>query len=248
VLAESDISTATGRSGDYFNPLVIAGFINEGTLAGKVLATRWSADATTLSIFDPDRPGEPPVTSTIPGAPTLAMRINQVNSASDDAWPLVTWEKDPDGASPPTGEVVAARFMPGKAAVTRTLTLQVDSDVMPAGVRGGYMIWTASKRAVNVNGTNSAVAPVTFYSLPLHSLDEARPQPTAFFSRPVPDPAERRSVLGVDSSVSLGPEMLTYIQGTELRARTYDGSVDVLLESGVVRFESRTWPDVWPAR
>jgi hypothetical protein len=187
------------------------------------------------------------VTSTLPLIPALELRVSEVKSAGDDGWPVISWEKDP-GASPPTGEVVAARFTPGKVAVTRTLTLQVGSDVMPAGVRGDYMIWAARTRAVNVDGSKSTVQPVTFYSLPLRSLNEPRPQPTAFFSRPVPDPAESRSVLGVDSSVSLGPEMLAYIQGADLRARTYDGAVDVLLEGGAVRFESSNWPDVWPAR
>jgi hypothetical protein len=247
VLVKSDISTGPGTPGVYFDPQVIAGFLNGGMLAGKVMAARSSADATTLSIFDPGRLGEPPVTSTLPLVAALELRVSEVKSAGDDGWPVISWEKD-RGASPPTGEVVAARFTPGKVAVTRTLTLQVESDVMPAGVRGDYMIWAARTRAVNVNGTNSAVAPVTFYSLPLRGLDEPRPQPTAFFSRTVPDPAQSRSVLGVDSSVSLGPEMLAYIQGTDLRARTYDGAVDVLLERGVERFEGSNWPDVWPAR
>jgi hypothetical protein len=247
-LVKSDISTGTETPRNYFNPQVIAGFLNSGMLAGKVLAARFSTDATTLSIFDPDRPGEPPVVSTLPAIPAFDLRVSEVNSVGDDAWPVITWEKDSGGASPPTGEVVAARFAPGNVAVTRTLTLQAESDVMAAGVRGDYMIWTARKRAVNVDGSKSAVQPVTFYSLPLRDLDQSQPHPTTFFNRPVPDPAQSRSVLGIDSSVSLGPEMLAYIEGTNLRARTYDGAVDVLLERGVVRFEGSTWPDVWPAR
>ena len=224
---------------------VMAGFLSEGTLGGKVLVTHWTEDGTTLYIFDPGGSQEPQATATIPGAPKAGIQFKEVRSARDGVWPVAIWEMESDGA-PPTGEVVATRLAPDTDVVTRTLTLQADSFIMPAGVRGNYVIWTAYKRAVNVDGSKSAVQPVTFYSLPLRDLDELRPQPTVFFSRTLPGPDQSRSVSGADSSVSLGPEMLAYIQGADLRARTYDGAVDVLLESGVVRFEGDNWYSRWP--
>lgn len=95
-------------------------------------------------------------------------------------------------------------------------------------VRGNDLIYSADT-AYNTNFTS------TFYSMPLLELGKKEPERTEVFS------FTRTGNTGPLPSVVLGPGMFAYVdENNALHARTYDGSVDVVLERGVRFLRSDT--------
>lgn len=247
VLAERYARVGPGPA---FDPLVVATFISQGSSAGKVvLAERGAYDdyKLTLSIFDPASPqhsvkvgfNQDPFSDGNP----IGLMGGGLTDRRDAPLPVLFGWNSWGLSNTPTYsfEIV---LLPARLASSTTildasslmirLPVGKDERVMDLRFSPGYSLPIDEGYLVYLTANYSSQdgQPIySVYSLRMADLDAPQLEPVQMYTRrqasPSPDP------LSYNLSWSLRPEWLVYTDDGEMHARTYDGKVDLLLESGV---------------
>jgi hypothetical protein len=203
-----------------------ATFIQTGRDAGRILLVVNEAPHAHAWLLDPARP-----TLTAP-----RLTLERVNAATVSVYPdpyspaiVLSWYRSdsPDREHP---TVIAVLDPAGTVRVVHT-AVDLRSYATLLAVRAGRLIWAAPATI----GT-----PYRVRSLPLAGLPDPLPaSPAIYTSGPVPS-----ARVFPDAGRRLGAELLAYVTPTgELHARTYDGTADLLLESGVTALYSADPPE-----
>jgi hypothetical protein len=231
---------AAGAPGSPPLPQMRATFLLKGPVlgrspiqAGMVLVAEWGTEHGTLSLFDPASPGSPLMRAEIPGG--LAGKA-WASEQEDGTGLVVAWQPWLNGFSTGDAKLVVARLTPGgpaKQVVTKTFSLEKENEPVTVVIRGDYLICTAYRATQSQDAVE-----FTMYALPLSGPGNEHAQATKLYSA--------TTLKDTDPFLSgfawqLGPKLLSYIDNGQLHARTYDGAIDVPLESGVTSFFNFEW-------
>ncbi|MEP6775166.1 MAG: hypothetical protein ABJA50_06170 [Chloroflexota bacterium] len=223
------VIAASGPGSSPF-PRMRATFLLEGTWAGMLLVAEWGTEHGTLSLFDPAKPESPMLRVEIPGG--IAGKAWAVEQ-EDGAELVVAWQSWLSGFSTKDAPLVVTILAPGKPVVTKTFTLNKDSEALSVVLRGDYLICTAYRAA-----EGSAAAQVTVYSFPLPGPSNGEEKGIELYNSRAWH-SSNFFLSGFDWQ--LGPKLLSYSENGQLHARTYDGVIDVTLESAVTDFFDFDW-------
>ena len=97
------------------------------------------------------------------------------------------------------------------------------------GVRQDSLVYSCVSLEFDPVAEKVSYSPYMVYSIPIADLGKEGVKPALIYSRTAPID----SAPGLDVPVYFGPKMMAYVENGVLHARTYDGKVDVTLESGV---------------
>jgi hypothetical protein len=235
ILARKELSSIW--SGQPPTQFAGAAFIDKGPFAGKVVAGEWGWDSK-LAIFDPSEPGAEPVRVPIEGDRGCCRPIVLVwGGEGTEAGSISIMGTGPSGESAAnTNSLTVVKLITespaGKTAELSAGTprfeiidvpLEENDDVSPALVRGDYLVYWVWK--------SSTRGGYSIRSLPLSDLGKAEARPLELFSGSFPWPPVSTSY---SQAPALGSSALVYMKDGELRARTYDGTLDFFLESDVL--------------
>lgn len=209
-------------------PQMRAVFLREGSLAGMVLVAEWGDEHGALSVLDPARPSSPLMGAEIAGGPAGYAWINE---QEEGAGPVVAWQPWLSNFTPGDGKLLLAQLAPGSQSVTRTITLGGGGEPVLSVIRGGNLICVAY-RTEDSRDTGDLM----LYSLPLSG--PGTEQAMQLYSSTV---SKGTSPAVAGFAWHFGSKLLSYSANGQLRARTYDGTIDVPLESGAASFFNFNW-------
>jgi hypothetical protein len=221
---------AAGALGSSPLPQMRATFLTRGAVPDMVLVAEWGAEHGRLSLFDPASPAAPVTRAEIAGS--LAGKA-WVNEEDDGTGLVVAWQPWLSAFSPRSATLVVARLAPGKSAATEMFTLDKESEPVSVVMRGDSLICVAYQAGESRNAPE-----LTIYNLPLSGPGNERAPVIKVYSTTVLD-AANPYLAGF--AWQLGPRLLGYTGNGQLHARTYDGVIDVPLESGVTSFFNFDW-------
>jgi hypothetical protein len=234
-LARKELSTIW--SGQPATQFVGAAFIDKGPFTGKVVAGEWGWDGK-LAIFDPAEPTAEPLRVPIEGDVGCCRPIMLVWSGEGvEAGSVSLMGAGPSGeVMTRTNSLTVVKLVDeslpermGKLSADTArfeiidVPLDENDEVSPALVRDDYLVywvWKSSTRGV-----------YSIRSIPLSKLGKAEARPLEIFSGSFPWPPLSTSY---SQAPALGSSTLVYMKDGELRARTYDGTLDFFLESDVL--------------
>jgi hypothetical protein len=201
--------------------------------AGMVLVAEWGTEHGTLSVLNPASPGRPLMSVEIPGG--LAGKA-WANEEENGSGLVVAWQPWLNGFSTKGTTLVVAQLAPGKTdkqVLTKTFTLDKESEPVSVVIRGDYLICMADRATESQDS-----AEFTVYTLPLSGPGNEQAQAMKLYSATI--------LKGTNPFLSgfawqLGPNLLSYSDNGQLHARTYDGAIDVPLESDVSSFFNFDW-------
>ncbi len=202
-----------------------ATFLLKGTWAGMMLVAEWETEHGTLSLFDPAKPESPILSVEIAGG--IAGKAWAVEQ-EDGAELVVAWQSWLSGFSTKDPPLVVTILASEKPAVTKTFTLNKGNEALGVVRRGDYLICTAYRAA-----EGSEAAQVTVYSFPLPGPSNGEEKGIELYNSTAWNSSDF-FLSGFDWQ--LGPKLLSYSENGQLHARTYDGVIDVTLESAVTSF------------
>lgn len=204
-------------------------FIGNGAYAGKVIISRIEGSSTLLQMINPANADVPLMGAEISASSGDVWQVRQ----QDDNGILLTGQDISGGgvtSSLTTTLTVVAISPKGPTTVTN---LPVKRDFYPeyTGIEGGRMVYTGAERNPAASGySQSTVA----YSFPIDQLGSQVISPTLVFTQSYgsvtvdANPDNRLRLIPT-------PRLLVYVISGELRARTYDGAIDVKLDGGITR-------------
>lgn len=204
-----------------------AQFINQGPFAGQVLVSDWMSRSNSLKVLDP----------THPDVPTALY----ANSATGDRDFSIIWsgslfnsnrlvvsgqsgDAGPDVSNPEVRSLTIVSFVPAKPATVSRIPLERNTTAYPLFISESYLCYISYSFESQGQDTNTLWA----YSLPLESLAQANPKPIEIAKW-----TYKSSDTGLGYSPAFGQQMVAYLDGRDLHARTYDGKIDLKLESSV---------------
>jgi hypothetical protein len=195
-------------------------FIESGTYAGKLLAAVFNNDHTHLRIYDPELPEEPILDVEVPTSTGLLWAV----SRSDDRGLVVSGSLG--SYSPP--------YNRGDMQTMPVIEIDSRGHFTQTGV---VVEKNSAPYALDLAPDHLAIVSTMddedkyhwiVYSISADNLGRSPVRAGVLYTQYMPG-----SVGFTDPPpVQIGDGLLTYIQGDDLRARTYDGAIDVLLEKG----------------
>jgi Tfp pilus assembly protein PilE len=205
-----------GRAGF---PAVSADFLTKGPLAGKAIIGEWGSNRSSIILLDPARPQLYLTRVLAKGGPFQRVWAMEYE---DRPGVVLAWQNGLDGTAPyepniTVVEVTANQFASRSAAIP----LETGSVLVGTWLRDGYLLYRT--RAYSSGPDPGSY---TLYSVPLSELDSSNLTPTPIYEAR----ASRGSSPVPARAFNIGPKMLVYTLGTEVHARTYDGSVDLSLD------------------
>ncbi|MEO8286848.1 MAG: hypothetical protein ABI670_10480 [Chloroflexota bacterium] len=205
-------------------------FIGDGPFKGKILLAEYSVNRYRLRVVDRVTEGKPFVDIIVPTADMIAWSIypgnnNQMLVAGVEQstiWPLPT--------RPLRFIVISAD---GSAKLTR-LTIEEGNSLDNAMLTGDRLVYSTI-----ANGSAKERTTRSVYSFPIRRFGIDGERPWTMYK-------QTGTANGVDisnyGSHSFGPDLFAYITGSDLHARVYDGSVDVVLEHHITYLYRREQP------
>jgi hypothetical protein len=199
-----------------------AAFIREGPRQGQVLTVGDDPRDPQLRIYDPARRDLAPLVQ-VPSAPDLS-EITRLQAGPDGAL-LITVA---DTSYVTGGRTGLLAYLDPQARLTIIHPATGgDLYLSQAWLRPGRLVYEAQDPGAG------SEAHYVVYSLALAGLGAADPTPVALFSGTV-DSQEWNELTTTLTSWRIGPGAIAYVtKSGELHARSFDGTVDVVLESGV---------------
>jgi hypothetical protein len=205
-------------------PQMRAAFLTKGAEAGMLLVVEWGAVQGYLTLFDPANLGSPVTKAEIPGG--LAGKA-WVTGEEEGTGLVVAWQPWLSIFSPSGATLVVARLASGTPVATEFFTLDKESEPVSVVMRASSLICTTYR------GSDFAL-----YDLPLPGPGNEQGQAINVYALPIPVGANP-FILGFPWQ--FGSRLLSYTDNGQVHARTYDGMIDVPLESGVTSFFSFDW-------
>lgn len=212
-------------------PPVGAAFVASRPRTGEVLLAEWHRGVSYFSFFAPLDFSPSPARVSVNGNPA-----GQMWALEQEGSPrlVLAWANGARGL-PFADNLTVATVDGGSETILTRVNLDELESLNGAWVRGDHLIFSSQPLAYYSPGEHN------LYTLPLAALGQPSVRATAIYSETVPSPRpSAREVAGweLESPVSanLGTGMLAYIKGRDLHARTYDGSIDLVLEQDVRRF------------
>lgn len=204
-----------------------AQFINQGPFAGQVLVSDWVSGSNRLKVLDPSHPDVP-----------TALYANSANGVRDVS---ISWsgslfnsnrlvvsgqsgDLGPDVSNPELRSLSIVSFVPAKPATVSKIPLERHTTAYPLFISESYLCYISYSFESQGQDTNT----LWVYSLPLESLSQANPKPIEIAKW-----TYKSSDTGLGYLPAFGQQMVANLDGHDLHARTYDGKIDLKLESGV---------------
>lgn len=221
-------------------------FATGGPYAGKILLMRLVDHELELQVINPAHPATPEVA--LPLGFASADELDAVGSVFLDQTPgkqlLFALQRRP-GANPFSmgSSAIITQGVAGHNPVSTTLQLAPSDYLASIQVVGENLLYGT----INIRGRADPSESSTYVlrSMPLSSLASADQRPITIFTDTMPIV----TTIAPSNSAAAGPSLFAYLQGTQLRVRTYDGAVDVALENGVeklysmgvIRYSNQYW-------
>jgi hypothetical protein len=211
-----------GRSGF---PAVSALWLTKGPLAGKALIGEWGGTRSSIILLDPDTP-----TYYLTKVQVRSSPLQRVWAMEYENEPkiLLVWQNGVSRTLPYEPMITFVELTAGRFAFSEaSLPLEDDTLLVGAWLRGNHIIYRTRSYS-----TSPEPGSYTLYSLPCSDVQRGDLKPTAIYEI---KPVQTTSQFG-PVPFNLGRDMLVYSLGTEVHARTYDGAMDLKLDTGVSYF------------
>jgi hypothetical protein len=186
-------------------------FLTESVFAGKLLLVTRTLGSMKFEVFDPAAAASAPISFTLDDNPVGGLSVSEDAKA---IWVL------PSGPLSARGKVIRID--------ERGLSTMLDTG--PADSRAWSGLWVREDRLVygrGIMGSNDRQS-YTLYTAPLRIAGGPQSSSSMLYEEGPPRSPES------GRSWSPGPGMLAYLEDGHLHARAYDGSVDLILEGGVL--------------
>jgi hypothetical protein len=204
-----------------------AQLLEGGPLPGKLFFTYWMSSTNYISMLDPDGPG---LAQPLAGVKGLG-RIGWT-AASTGGPDLVLWGIGHTGVRtaimPAREALVVVTIPPGGPPVVARMDIGEMSNVAMIEQRGTNLVYL-----VYGYTREGQLKQAELRSVPLSGVEQGRLESTLLRTYTYPSRSRGRYDFDEDSRFSFGPGMLAYLDGSTLRAVTYDGQTDLALESDV---------------
>ncbi|HUP27338.1 MAG TPA: WD40 repeat domain-containing protein [Chloroflexia bacterium] len=217
-------------------PLPLAStFVRAGPLAGHVLIADQTDEHPLLYFFAPDDPSTPAVTLKTGSVQTGATWASPIWATLYSDNIVLAWQERA-GSTGSGGHLRTLQIKPDLSMDSSTTPIGGTGWLAYVGVRGNWMIY--GTREYGGGGDNANKYSV--FSQPLSPQSDA-PKATTIFSAALDD------IMGfpLARAVYPGSKMLAYVNNGDLHVRTYDGKVDLTLESGVLQLYDPMYNAAW---
>lgn len=218
-------------------------FIREGVFAGDIALYERSIEGTRLTLLDPTQLGRA-------GNPEGIIKDITLPDQTDNMWVLVdetaggisligqTYEP----SSYPTSYTLSLVTMPVQGQPTiSNIEMAANSYFGSIQLKDDSAAWVTN--IYPMGGTSNVTTNINIATLSAVNKDTVKP--TVVFTSTY-DPMAKN--LNTTPSISLGDELIAYSLNEQLHARTYSGSVDIVLESGVSylrNFQNEVYTSYW---
>jgi hypothetical protein len=218
-------------------------FIHEGIFAGDIALYERSVEGTRLTLLDPTRLGSA-------GDPEGIIKDITLPNQTDNMWVLVdrnaaditligqTYEP----SSFPSSYTLSLVTMPAQGQSTiNNIEMVANSYFGSIQIKDDSAAWITN--IYPMGGTSNVTTNINMATLSTINNDTI--EPTVVFTTTY-DPMAKN--LNTTPSISLGNELIAYSLNGQLHARTYSGSVDIVLESGVSymrNFRNEVYTSYW---
>jgi len=220
--------------------LVGATFLSAGTYEGKILALYSATRASIVSIYDPANPQTAITSFELAGRLPRGAWVVGVENSNDllISWPSTLnknrrWPAPKDWpAARNEHSLLVIKLSPGKPPLRAGIPISNRESVSDIKVRGDYFIYTTDKGVPRTREARS----FTTYSVHFSALGDAEVgvNISALHNTDV----AYQIAFPFQMPWNLGSQMAAYTTSGQLRARTYDGDIELPLEPGVTAIYS----------
>ncbi|HEX8599225.1 MAG TPA: hypothetical protein VF952_12000 [Chloroflexia bacterium] len=204
-----------------------ARLLEDGPFAGKMLLTQWISFTNYVSVADLDGPHAVHAEASITGNGRIWWDV--VSTAGPD---LVLWGiGSVNTVSPPfpaQQTLVGVRISPGKSSVVARQAIARTTSLALLRQRASELIYL-----IRNHDRRAQPRAVELYAVPLSDLESGNIPARLLHRHEYLGDIDQRPLPSDGFSFNLGPGMFAYLDQTTLRAVTYDGQVNLPLESDV---------------
>jgi len=227
----------TGPSTGGINPALGATFLTQGTLRGKILLFQWEPDsklyntstaASVFSLIDPASPGTSLAEAESNSYPPGSVWVSEGQGGQ---CLLIAWQDGPSSTLANGETITAVKLEPGRPGYVQKFDLGTTGGTLTgAWLRDGNMVFTTRTPALN------PLEPRSTYRIDVRSvnlvstLSGTNAGPVSLYTVSTSGPPH----FSYTTLLSAGPKLFAYVENGQLHARSYDGTVDLPLETGIV--------------
>lgn len=216
---------AAGRRGEFISAGAV--FVRSGLLVGKVLLAEWGGgDGVTATIVDPW--GRlPDVRASFDSPAVAAMYLAEQEG---DSPPMLVWQEGAGGRFLFSGGSLKAISIPAnREGLPAGGRFRLRETLDSAVVRADRLVFSTREYRSDWSGDDEVVS---VWSIELAEFDELEPRATPMYTGTI----LQGPPYSTATTWQAGAGMLAYTDRGQLRARTYDGRIDLPLERGVLEF------------
>jgi hypothetical protein len=222
-------SSVTGVDDDQF---VSAQLLEGGPMSGTVLVTHWMSGTNYISVLDPDVEGPVPPILGIPGTSRIWWTLATSEGNGVVLWGVGSMYLDASRLPPRKSLLVVT--IADNSPVVAELDIESMHNIQFVQQQGSDLLFLlydygppGKKRVVELSSVSLAKAGEGILERKaVRSYDtRVKPSSTSFFE--------------LDFKFNFGPSMFAYLDGTTLRVTTYDGEIDLPLDSDVTELFSQ---------
>lgn len=221
-----------------YGPDMAGQVLNKAAGATGVLVTRWMANTSYFDLIDLEDASVRPVSASITGTARIRWTV-----AASEGSDLVLWgtgAANLEGArASAREELLVVTLSPGKAPIVARIPVEAKHSVEFLQQRGSDLVYLLYDYTRLTQPRS-----VKLYTVPLAEAKKGRLEPKFVRSYEYPK-AQSNPFYPRGFNFAFGQGMFAYLNGTVLRALTYDGAVDVVLEDEVTKLVQPEQPDAW---
>ncbi|HYP18770.1 MAG TPA: hypothetical protein VEY08_01750 [Chloroflexia bacterium] len=204
-----------------------AQLLERSPASGKLFFTYWMSSTNYISMLDPDGPGLAQPLASVKGLGRI-----QWTAASTEGPDVVLWGVGTTGVrtavTPGQQALVVVTIPPDGPPVVAQMDMGELSNITMIAQRGAdlvYLLYGYTREG--------QLKQAELRSVPLLGAGQGRLESTLLSTYTYPSRGKGRFYFDEDFRFSFGPGMLAYLDGSTLRAVTYDGQTDLALEGDV---------------
>ncbi|HEX9989433.1 MAG TPA: hypothetical protein VGE45_13275 [Chloroflexia bacterium] len=232
------VTAISSRDSNLSYGFLTAAFLPSGPFAGKIALSQRYEDgyAYEISVVDPIHT-ETPIAQV------------KVNDTARVAWTAMMDEErlvffsqrfysGSSDSDPADKRPVMIMMVPGATPIVSRLSAKEFGNVVSVyRVQQGHLVYGGEEYRRIDRRNNTERSTIAFYSMPLEEISSSRAKSTEIYRQTVSSNWGGR--------FTFGQGLFAYLDGGKLHARTYDGTTDVLLETGVQTLYEINYYDNW---
>lgn len=225
------IGSVTGVDGE---DSIYAQLLEGGPMSGKVFLTHWISGTNYITALDPEGEGPVPPMVSIPGTSRIWWTAAASEGRDTVFWGIGSMNLE-ESRLPPRKALLVVTIAPGRPPVVAQMNIESMHNVEFVQQQGSDLYFLFYDY-----GPPGKSRVVELSSVSLLEAGQGRLERKPLRSYNTRVKGSNTSFFELDFKFNFGPGMFAYLDDTNLRATTYDGEIDLPLDSDVAELFSLT--------